>query len=363
MIQLIFWIAVICVAIAYWQWALGLILLWVIFQVWKSLRSSDKSESKPNSSKFLNSDYSPNSRIPQTDFSPQIISSIKRNDEQAIVQVIGNLMPEIEARPLVSSILKLELDKKILATSDVLVELQALMILIGKNRDWSELTRASFYHDAFFVHDFTIVTAARDQVLHLLCQFERKNKEIPPFGYSLDLSLFDTAKRAPKDNSVFMWLKTLPLASRMHFMMALDRNFEKKTPVINLAGSTDYSLRQFGIDIEKSCQTLRKSPVFIPLDSFADFGQRVSKDDLMGMLLKGGVKHTKSMSKTKLCEIADASPALRENLQALIREHNAVKVNQTYKHQLEELMAFYQKMKPLCFAIEFLEFPHKLTAR
>jgi hypothetical protein len=34
MIQLIFWIIIICVAVAYWQWAVVLVVLWIAFKVW-----------------------------------------------------------------------------------------------------------------------------------------------------------------------------------------------------------------------------------------------------------------------------------------------------------------------------------------
>ena len=34
LIQLIFWIAVICIAVAYWQWAVVLVVLWIAFKIW-----------------------------------------------------------------------------------------------------------------------------------------------------------------------------------------------------------------------------------------------------------------------------------------------------------------------------------------
>jgi hypothetical protein len=345
MIQLIFWVIVICVAVA--------------VSFWKRTRKT----SERVSSQYLNPAYSPNSHIPRTDFISQIIRSIKANDEQAIIDLLGNLTFEIEAKAIVRSILGVEFAEKIVASETALIELKAIMILMGKQRDWSESTRARFFHDMFFVQSFTIAPAAKQRVLQLLRQFERKEKDLQPFKEPIDDSIFEAAKLAPVTNPVFVWLKTLPPASRMHFMSALKWNWGKKTPVINLEGSTDYALRQFGIDANESCKFLMMSGVFIRPDSFADFGLRISKDDLESMLKKIGVPFPASATKAKLCQLADESEGLQKDLDALIKKHSAVKIDAVRKPQVEELMVFFERMKPLCFAVEFLEFPYKPTSR
>jgi len=46
LIQLVFWILVICVALAYWQWAVGLVVLWVAFKIWKGMQQQNEETEK-----------------------------------------------------------------------------------------------------------------------------------------------------------------------------------------------------------------------------------------------------------------------------------------------------------------------------
>ena len=334
----------------------------IVFAIWKSNKKTQKEQIKIipqnrcNESRFLNPNYSPNSAIPRKDFTSEIITYLKNHNEQSIIKLVENFASESEASAIVKTIYRLELHKKIEAAPDVLVELQAILIMAGKNRDWSETLRALFFHEALFVRDFTIALSEREKVLLSLRKYEQKNKEYSPFKTLIDMSIFDAGKFAPKSNPIFIWLKTLPTSTRIHFMTALSWNFGKKAPVINLIGSTDYPLRQFGIDIDESSNLLFKSPFFVRPDSFADFGRRISKEELVSMLSQEGIEFKKSASKLDLCRLADSTEALKGKFIALTEEYSAVKMNPEYKFHFEELMTFYAKMKPLCFSIEFLQF-------
>lgn len=67
MIQLIFWVIVICVAIAYWQWAIGLAVVWVAFQVWRLSRTDSSSGKQPNAPLIGNYQPPTNTGNPETE--------------------------------------------------------------------------------------------------------------------------------------------------------------------------------------------------------------------------------------------------------------------------------------------------------
>jgi len=292
--------------------------------------------------------YSPSSRMPATDFSPWIIHMFKTGRPADVVKLVSRFigMPN-SAERLVATTIQTPYESYLDGDETFFRELRSTMLVLSMRGSVKGTTHTIILRDSLFVHRFRIKPQYQDKAFKLLQRFINQNNR-QYMGFTPSKEIFDYPPDDPTENPVFAWLKQVPASVRCHFITTLDWMLDRGNSAISLQRTTDYTLREFGINITDSCRWLRESGYFSPPDDLLCIAKCISAEDLPQVLAACRAEFNPRSPKKKIIEKVQSIPEAVEALKAHARSHELVCLSPAAKDFSLAARAYSKRCAPRC---------------
>jgi hypothetical protein len=255
-------------------------------------------------------------------------------------------MPE-SAKHLVATTIQTPYESYLDGDESFFSELRAIMLIISMRGSVHGTAHTLILRDSLFVHRFRIKPQYQDKAFKLLQRFINQNNR-QYMGFTPSKETLDYPPDYPTENAVFVWLKQIPASMRCHFITTLDSMLDRGNPGISLQRTTDYTLREFGIDIPESCQWLRESGAFAPPDDLLYIAKCISAEDLPQVLASCPVEFNPRSPKKKIIEKVQSVPEAVEALKAHALAHDIVRLSPEAKDFALAARAYSKRSAPRC---------------
>jgi hypothetical protein len=287
--------------------------------------------------------YSPGSRMPCIDFTPWIIQMLAQEDYGEICKLVSRFMGNADvAKALVQNTVCAPLEYLIDGEPEFFREFRAASIMLNQRSGMTESIKALLLSNFLFIHYFRIKAEYRP----IICS--RLNKFL---GSDLPQSTLDYPPDYPDKNPVMEWLTQIPMSMRAHFLTTLDWMSTRGSAAISLRGTTDSTLREFGIDIAQSVAWLRSSGAFPIAVELNEISHCVPKEEFVGIARQAGVGFNPRSPKKKILETVQGVSDVSGALLGYAEEHELVVVAPECKEFIQHVLSFCDRAQPRCAAL------------
>lgn len=311
---------------------------------------------------FLHPQYSPNSRVPCTDFTGFIVDRLENEDLKSIIELMHEILranPGLGASDPswidgeIVKILRVPFNQYISFEDEkAYQELIAMWIVASKDgaarQFWVSPTSrfSTFFSWALCGYDLSVranMAKALQRANAWLAEMRRAAtfwQTVPDF----DMGQFDIEHFVPGPAAAK--ILALPIGARLHLFTAV--GFGSKS----LADMTDYALRSFGLYIPDSVRSILASDILIPAADPTALLRTLSKDDLFRECQRLGIICKTTWAKQRLMDaITSVNPSFVKEISVA---KSIVALNSEYAVEMEALVTRAKHLeacfKILCFS-------------
>lgn len=305
---------------------------------------------------FLSRNYSPNSRVPATDFVPFIKSRILNNDYPSIIRLMRNILtsnPGVGIGPgwIDDEILKVKntnFESYIsFSNKEVYAELRALFIIAskgGSDRPFWLTDDIPKYFSWILAPHYPEWKKDMEDLADKANSFIEKMGKDSPYWENYQKLKVHFHLEPPPVNETVEKIQSLSPSAKLHFFFAVSHK-GGSLPIL-----TNYPIRSFGIDIEKTSKEIMDSNLLVQSYS-PKFMLRVSRSTLLDICVDQEVDVKKSWTKEKLVSALETErPKYVKNH---LEEKKMVVINTDYRSDVLNLFQYVEKLKEnfkvLCF--------------
>jgi len=301
---------------------------------------------------FLDKTYSPNSRVPCTDFSKFIVERLQQRDVHSIKVLMGGI---VEANPglgcgpewideEIESVIKAPVEKYLSYTEEIAYsELKAMWVIAsksgGKRQYWISdndkypllFSRALCCYLFKLKPAFNELIEKANNCVKKWSEDSDYWKDYPRFNADM-IDIPDIRESACRQK-----ILALSIGARLHLLQAVSNGGG------SLPNSTDYKTRSFGLNILDTTKEILDSGLLIPSENPEDLLSTFSRKELLATCQEKGVDFRKSWNKDKLLEaLVKEAP---EFVNVTLKKREIVSINPEFKDDLISIYSYSNQLE------------------